>query len=43
VVRRTPEGELLTQVLAVGRVQPGPALDAQIDALEAKVRDAVGL
>ncbi|WP_420113326.1 hypothetical protein [Pseudactinotalea sp.] len=43
VVRRTPEGTLLTQVLAVGRVRRGPALESQIDALEAKVRDAVGL
>lgn len=42
-VRRAPDGSLLTQVLAVGRVRPGPELDAQIDALEAKVRDAVGL
>lgn len=43
VVRRTPDGSLLTQVLAVGRVRRGPALETQIDALEAKVRDAVGL
>lgn len=43
VVRRTPQGELITQVLAVGRVRQSPALDTQIDALEAKVRDAVGL
>lgn len=42
-VRRTPDGDLLTQVLAVGRVRRGPDLDAQIDALETKVRDAVGM
>lgn len=43
VVRRAPDGSLLTQVLATGRVLPGPALDAQIDALDASVRDAVGM
>ena len=43
VVRRTSDGALLTQVLAVGRVRPSPALERQIDALEARVRDAVGL
>lgn len=42
-VRRTPDGGLLTQVIAVGRVRPGPDLDAQVDALERRVRDAVGM
>ncbi len=43
VVRRSPEDKLITQVLAVGRVRPGPELEAQIDALEARVRDAAGM
>lgn len=42
-VRRTADGELFTQVIAVGRIRPGPDLDAQVDALEARVRDAVGM
>ena len=42
-VRRTAEGDLITQVIGVGRVRPGADLDAQIDALEARVREAVGL
>lgn len=42
-VRRTPDGGLLTQVIAVGRIRPGPDLDAQVDALETRVRDAVGM
>lgn len=42
-VRRTPQGDLLIQVIGAGRVRPGPALNAQMDALEAKVRDAVGM
>lgn len=43
IVRRRSDGGLLTQVLAVGRVRPGPELDAQVDAIEAKARDAVGM
>jgi hypothetical protein len=43
VVRRTPDDTLITQVLAVGRVRPGLELETQIDALEARVRDAVGM
>lgn len=42
-VRRTAAGELLVQVIGVGRVRPSPALEAQMDALEARVRDAVGM
>jgi len=42
-VRRTADDTLLIQVIGVGRVRPGPALDAQMDALEARVRDAVGM
>lgn len=42
-VRRTADGGLLVQVIGVGRVRPSPALDAQMDTLEAKVRDAVGM
>ena len=42
-VRRRPDGSLLVQVLGVGRLRPGPELEAQVDALEARLRDAVGL
>lgn len=43
VRRHSTDSRLLTQVSAVGQVHPGPDLDARIDALEAKVRDAVGM
>lgn len=42
-VRRDAGGGLLVQVIGVGRVRHGPDLDAQMDRLEAKVRDAVGM
>jgi hypothetical protein len=43
IVRRSPDGDLFTQTLGVGPVRPGATLDEQIDAVESRARDAVGL
>jgi hypothetical protein len=43
VVRRTPDGGMLSQVLGVGPVRRSPALETQITELEARVRGEVGL
>ncbi len=43
IVRRSPDGDLFTQTLGVGPVRPGATLDDQIDAVETRARDAVGL